>query len=46
MKNHIAILIGALALCSCEDYLTQENEGLKEKVNSERAYRSRWKSSC
>ena len=25
MKNHIAILIGALALCSCEDYLTQEN---------------------
>ena len=32
MKNHIAILIGALALCSCEDYLTQENEGLKEKV--------------
>ena len=37
MKNHIAILIGALALCSCEDYLTQENEGLKEKVNSEKS---------
>ena len=35
MKNHIAILIGALALCSCEDYLTQENEGLKEKVRDE-----------
>ena len=37
MKNHIAILIGALALCSCEDYLTQENRGLKEKVNSEKS---------
>ena len=32
MKNHIAILIGALALCSCEDYLTQENPN---KIESE-----------
>ena len=32
MKDHIAILIGALALCSCEDYLTQENPN---KIESE-----------